>query len=111
MQPLSCATTVTRSFSRARRAWAESAVPLNHMFLVTRRRLLVRMPSPVSTKFCECSGVAMRKMSLSGMRADDEQRGRIEGGQRDAFSGPRSVCRLVNGRHPWPPRSRSSSRG
>ena len=41
------------SWRRARCALSVSSVPLNHMFLVTMRRLLVSTPSPTTTKFCE----------------------------------------------------------
>jgi hypothetical protein len=39
------------------------------MVFVTSRRLFVSTPSSRSMKFCECSGVAMRKISFSGILA------------------------------------------
>ena len=68
MWPVWCETMVTCSCRRARWAFSVSSVPLNHMALVTTRRLFVRMPSPASMKFCEWSGVARRKMWSSGIR-------------------------------------------
>ncbi len=95
MQPVSWATTVTRSFSSARRAWAESAVPLNHMFLVTSRRLLVRMPSADVDEVLRVQRRGHEEDVAQRDPAHDEQRRRVERGQRDALAGAGRVVRLV----------------
>ena len=49
----------------------------------------------MSTKFCECSGVAIRKMSLQRDAGHDEERRGVERGQRHAFARAGGVVRLV----------------